>query len=384
MRIFLATHGFTHPGGSETYVLTVAEQLQRLGHDVGIFATETGPFSEFVRDRGLVVRSSLDALEEGWDVGIVQDSILSYRIADRSPRTPQVFRAASDLYDVQLPPGLPGIVGAVVVCSDRTARRAGALATSPTVHRLRQPVDTERFMPAGAPAATPTKAVLLGNYLRGDRLEMIRSALERMGVSSEHVGLHGKLSHRPEHAIWASDIVVAKGRAALEGMACGRPVFVYDQFGGDGWVTPERYPAMEADNFAGLSGPPLATAEQLDEELSHYDAAMGTVNRELAITYHGARAHTQELCALLETVNPPVSLDGAPLRELSRLVDLQWRSELRASGFEAASRHSREYAERLATELEALRALTDTRRVRFGLWLGRAADRARWRGRSAA
>jgi hypothetical protein len=34
VRILIATRGFARPGGSETYGLTVAEQFERLGHEV--------------------------------------------------------------------------------------------------------------------------------------------------------------------------------------------------------------------------------------------------------------------------------------------------------------------------------------------------------------
>jgi hypothetical protein len=69
-------------------------------------------------------------------------------------------------------------------------------------------------------------------------------------------------------------------------MACGKAVFVYDHFGGDGWVTPRRYAAMEADNFAGLALPPISTPAQLEAELAGYEADMGIVNRELVVTHH--------------------------------------------------------------------------------------------------
>jgi hypothetical protein len=435
VRILIATRGFAHPGGSETYVLTVAEQFERLGHEVVIVTDEVGPFSAFAEDRGLVVRSSLDGLERWGDAAIVQDSILSYRLAELLPDTPQLFRAPSELHDMQLPPGLPGVVCDVVVCSDRVGDRIAALSIRPTVHRLRHPIDTERFMPAGVPRPAPRRAVLLGNYLRGERLEIVQGALEHAGVSVVQVGVLGETNLSPERAIWDADIVVAKGRAALEGMACGRPVFVFDQFGGDGWVTADRYPAMEADNFAGLSGPPIAGRERLIEELSHYDPQMGLVNRELVIANHGARAHSHRLCELLEHVDPPVRSDGAPLRELARLVDMQWRTEMRAVGFEDASRRAsehatrvsehatrvNEHATRVADELEAVRrhasaveadaeavrqgrdraederdrladelgraheelrragAVLDTRRVRGGLLVGRVADAVRRR-----
>jgi hypothetical protein len=307
------------------------------------------------------------------------------------------------------------------VCSDRVGRRISALSSRPTVHRLRQPIDTERFIPVGMPHPTPRTAVLLGNYLRGERFEMVKGALEQIGVSSLQVGVLGEANLSPERAIWDADIVVAKGRAALEGMSCGRPVFVFDQFGGDGWVTADRYSAMEADNFAGLSGPPIADHDRLVDELSNYDPRMGIVNRELAVANHGARAHSQRLYELLARVDPPVRLDGAPLRELSRLVGLQWRAESRAAGLEEANRRASEHAvglseqatlmaeeleavrrhasavtveaqaareardraererDRLADELRRAQAVIGTRRVRGGLLVGRVTDAMRRR-----
>lgn len=401
MNVALATFAFASPGGSQTYVLTVAEQLQRLGHGVTILVGETGPMSAFATDRGLTVTPDLGALSEPCDALVVQDSVLAYRLADLYPDTPQLFRAASDLYDLQLPPALPGVVSDVVACSERVRRRVRHLALTHRIHRLRQPIDTERFMPTSAPSARPRRALLLGNYLRGRRLETIQTVLERRGIACQQVGKPGEVTCAPEQAIWAADLVVAKGRAALEAMACGKPVLVYDQFGGDGWVTAERYEAMEADNFAGLSSPVVLTGQGLDEELAAYDPEMGTVNRELTVMHHSARAHVAQLCGLLERTRPPVQTRGAPLRELARLVRLQWLTELRAQGLQEASRRAQAEADELravlatergdrdaqiaelGAELERLRAVTGTRRVRLGIQLGQLADAARrgWPGR---
>jgi hypothetical protein len=40
MQIILATRSFEGPWGSETYLLTVAEALERLGHEVTIIAEQ--------------------------------------------------------------------------------------------------------------------------------------------------------------------------------------------------------------------------------------------------------------------------------------------------------------------------------------------------------
>lgn len=398
MDIALATSGFTEPGGSETYLLTVAEQLQRLHHGVVICAEQLGRMAEFATERGITVTDQLADLDGRCDALLVQDAGMAYRLADRFPERPQLFRAASELYDFWLPPALPKLIGGVVVCSDRVGRRIQSLSAKHEIHRLRQPIDTERFVVTRRPSAKPARAVLLGNYLDGPRLDAIVGALTRLGVDCEVIGRHGSTTCTPEIEIWKADIVVAKGRAALDGMACGKPVFVYDSFGGDGWVTAERYPAMEADNFAGQSGPPIAGDSELDAELARYDPGMGRTNRELVAEYHSARTHAHELCALLEHVPPPADIAGAPLDELERLVRLQWRTERRAVTLQWAVRGAGEEAEReralaaqlaehnarledhnaiLTTELQRLQALERTRRIRAALALGHGLDRAR-------
>lgn len=80
LEIVLGAHNFAWPGGSETYVLTVAEQLQRLGHGVTIFAHELRTMADEARDRGLRVGSQRE-LPSSCDVVLVQDGVCSYELA---------------------------------------------------------------------------------------------------------------------------------------------------------------------------------------------------------------------------------------------------------------------------------------------------------------
>ena len=91
MRIVLATHAFDGVGGSETYLLTVAEQLQRLGHGVTIYAVALGKMAELARARAIDIVAELDDLSDHCDVVIAQDGGVSYELADRWPQTPQLF-----------------------------------------------------------------------------------------------------------------------------------------------------------------------------------------------------------------------------------------------------------------------------------------------------
>jgi hypothetical protein len=58
MRVVLGAFSFAQPGGTETYALTVARELGRLGHEVIVAAEEFGPMAEHAEDHGVNVARS--------------------------------------------------------------------------------------------------------------------------------------------------------------------------------------------------------------------------------------------------------------------------------------------------------------------------------------
>ncbi len=377
MRIVLGTHSLRHAGGSETYLLTVAEHLQRLGHDVTIHAAETGAVSELAVARGIPVAGGEDELPARCDVVLTQDAGMAHVLAERYPGVPQALRAPSELYDVQLPPMVPGTTRVVVVVSDRVARRIGALDPVYPVVRLRHPIDTERLMALGAPREHPRRAVVLGNYLQGQRRRMLEETWGAAGIEIRVVGSGGTPDLEPAAELAAADIVVGKGRAVLDAMSCARPAYVYDEFGTDGWVTPAAYPAMEADGFAGQALARVARRDDLARDLAAYDPAMGVANRDLVLLHHKARDHAHELVGLFRSLAPDARPTSTPGGEAARNVRLRWAADrdlaiLRSAYGDVTGRvHAAEARAAAAEELLA------QRRVRAGLAAGRALDRVR-------
>ena len=107
MEIVLATHGLVGIGGSETYMLTIGEQLQRLGHAVTVHALAGGAMSEFMAGRGLPVAIGERDLPNACDAILVQDAAMAYALAERWPETPQVFHAPSALLRFPVPAPAP-------------------------------------------------------------------------------------------------------------------------------------------------------------------------------------------------------------------------------------------------------------------------------------
>jgi hypothetical protein len=150
------------------------------------------------------------------------------------------------------------------------------------------------------------------------------------------LGDPGDVVHEPAEAVATADMVVGKGRVILEAMSWGRPAYVYDAFGGDGWVTAGTYPAMEADAFAGQSSPDPVDASRLRRDIAAYDPRLSTVGRELAITHHGARRHAHELVAVFRRLAPSALPSSTPTGEIARLSHLRWTAEREAHGLRQA------------------------------------------------
>jgi cysteinyl-tRNA synthetase len=86
MRVVLGTHHLIAAGGSDTYLVTVAEHLQRLGHEVTIHALEQGEMADRARGRGLPVAAGERELPEACEAVLSQDAVTAYELAERYPQ----------------------------------------------------------------------------------------------------------------------------------------------------------------------------------------------------------------------------------------------------------------------------------------------------------
>jgi hypothetical protein len=404
MELVLGTLDFSSVGGTQTYILTVSEELQRLGHGTVIFTEGDGEMAQLARDRGVEVTTKVPALPRSADGVLARDAAVAAVLAGRYPSAPLVFVAPSEVYDFQLPPQVAGAVSRVVVMDDRVGDRIRALSLELPVVRLRQPVDVDRLRPWVPIRERPRRALLLGNYLRGSRRDLIERVCGELSIETVQVGAHGGTLLEPVAAINEADIVVGKARALLDGMACGRAAYAFDVAGAPGWVTPESYPELEANSFIGMDTSSAVDPDRLRADLSSYRSEMGLANRDLVLANHRAGRHCAELVKLFREGGsaaepPPAALDQVArmARSLASAASRGWSAAFaaelageRALAAEAEAERlaeelagARAEAERLAEELAGARTelatLTATRRYRLAGALARPLDAVRAR-----
>ncbi|MCF6376192.1 hypothetical protein L2K70_01080 [Nocardioides KLBMP 9356] len=353
MRIVLANSAFHEVGGSQTYLLTLGENLVRLGHDVRIYARTAGDMARSAAQQGITTVDRLEDLGEPADAVVTQDGVVAHDLAHAWPGVPQAFVCHSSLFDFQQPPLVPGIATAVIVLNDRVRRRVEALNADVRVVRLTQPIDTQRFSPLSAPHAPPRRALVLSSYLDGAPRQALEDAWGAHGVELVSLGIDD-VDLAPELRMNDVDVVVGKGRVVLEAMACGRPAYLFDSFGGDGWVTPETYPAIEADGFTGQTGGTGLDVARMAADIAAYDPEWGRLGRELVLRQHDARMHAQSVLEVLSSIGAGPGRPPTLELELSRQIGRRWAAEAELFGLRAMARRVNDRAD--AAEAEAVEA----------------------------
>lgn len=353
----LITHSRFLLGGSETYAVTVAEKLEQLGHPVELFAGEASDKGrELAASRGLKLTTGETSTlvdRDDFDAVIAQDAASAYALAARG-EVPQIF-VIHGLSFFEHPPQAMRPASPVVVMNDRIGKHAASLAAKPEVVRLRQPIDLQRFKPRGPSRPRARRVLVFSNYLEDNRIAMLEQACGDLGLELMRMGIQANASVTPQDVIAQADIVVGYGRSVLEGMVMGKAAYVWDRAGGDGWVTPETYPALEADGFSGAATGTLIDTERLREDFAAYRPELGTLGYDIVRDRHSAARHTEELVALLERVEAPAA---DPIHEtLGTLVRAQVRAGDDANQFEYQLRVRAEEVEHLRGRIAELAPL---------------------------
>lgn len=361
MKIVVSFHQMIAFGGTETYVLTVAGALERLGHDVLIHTREAGPCAEFARLHGVRVIEEEPALPANCDAVFAQDAITAYTMARRYPQAARIFVAHSTSYPLQNPPQVEDGCDAIVVLNDRLQRRMEQLAWHPHVIRLRQPIDLQRFCfrALNLEHRQPPRVLWLNNYGAHTRRHILERACRKVGFELKFVGEMATPTATPEHQIAGAEVVMSLGRGVLEAMALGRAAYVFGVAGVDGWVTADSYPVLESDGFSGRAfGNPI-DFDALVDDLSGWSAEMGEVGRDLACRNHDADEHAVELTQLLEQLHVSRSDPPSAADELARLIRIEWDRNMQARGEAAEAARMRAHVSELRAELAAAETSAD-------------------------
>ena len=374
MKILLTNHDLSTYAGTETFVYTLAVELQRVGHEVVCWSPRLGAVAQRLVAAGVTVTADLAAAPDDVDVIHAHHRYESLLARTRYPDRPMIF-AGHGVLPWQEQPAVAALdVSRYVAVSeevrDHLVERHRVPADQVVI--VRNGIDLERFRSRTPVSPEPRRALILSNYMPARQRTQVRRVCQGLGISVREAGA-GNALWAVEDEIAQADLVFGLGRSALEAMAARRVVLVYDYNGGDGLVTPARFERLRQRNFSGRTHNRRFTDAELAAEIQAYGPAVaedvyGFIERD-----HDVRVMARQLVELYQEARRrrPARVPGsatAPYRALA--AALEDAAALRAAA-ESAQDSLRDIR-----QSRSWRALAMYRRLRRGLRHLRRLNRA--------
>ncbi|UOE44487.1 hypothetical protein [Agromyces larvae] len=275
--------------------LELAEFIASLGAEVVVATQSFGrPLRSEFEDRGLTVfeitdeRLDADLAERMPDVAWIQHGVIPERVLASPGSTTFYFHHMS----AHLAPeftSIPEIESALAtaVLFESPSSLDAHVATG-----LYEKIDPERLQVFGNPApARFAEAVrpdqlrrsllVVSNHIPAELLEALELLSDEFDV--DLVGSQRELGAAPRRVdvddIASVGAVVTIGKTVQYSITAGTPVFVYDHFGGPGWLTSENFEHTAYENFSGRRTRRLSAREIESQIRAGFDAAADEAER---------------------------------------------------------------------------------------------------------
>jgi glycosyltransferase involved in cell wall biosynthesis len=263
MKILIALHDLSQVGGTQTWAMTMGEELAK-EHEVEIWCLVGGAFGEVIRlETGVPVIGGDQKVPHANDY----DLMLVCQNAPMRVLAPmngfKIYTQHGPTHPAEY---YPGGADKVVAVSNETKDVLRSRGYDSTV--IWNGINLDKFKPHDPKLPNLTADFLVA--CKGRRgMEMAINACQEGGYSF-HIANY-KAS--PTFAMW--DLipycrsVISFGRGILEGIACGKPVFCFDARGdqeprGDGWIDEDT--ANECIHFTGFNG----RTQNVVSKISHH------------------------------------------------------------------------------------------------------------------
>lgn len=289
----------------QSYARDLAAWLLARGHSPIIYGPRHGRLAAQLTRLTVPFTDDLTTIGVAPDVIHGNSSVETMTALLHFPQTPAIYVCHGWRADVDAPrfPRIARYVAVDDTCADRLLYKEGIAPQQ--IEVLLNAVDTARFQPRATPLpARPQRALVFGNSAHAaTHVAIIEDACKRAGIAVDVVGeFAGTATEEPESMLNRYDLVFAKAKCALEGMASGAAVIVCDGANMAGLVTPDNVARLRRLNFGIRSLSTPLTTDRVAEAIAAYDPAdAAKVSQFIRETASADDLH-QQTFTLLETV----------------------------------------------------------------------------------
>jgi hypothetical protein len=291
MRVLLTNNHLNTFGGSETWVLTVYNLLKQMNHKVDVFTLFSGGgASDYIDDLYLEVP------KKEYDIALVNHAscMLEVEKAKQSGLTTidHVRFMCHGIYpQLEQPIGYADSYGAVTPEIQDHLKFKGLRS-----HIYINPIDLREFRPIRNLPDNPQKLFVMCQNPQA-QINVSKMGFQVDCISGVRVE-RKRLYHQRYNL---SDCVVGLGRSAFEGLACGRPVMVYDSRsyntsgGYDGVIKQYNIAELLYNNCSGRAKSQVFDAESAKQELLDTYVPDTEYYRSIAEQYFDGRKIVEDL-----------------------------------------------------------------------------------------
>lgn len=284
MRILLGTNHFQEIAGSELVMLEFAELFRQMEHEVCICANFLGaPMKVMAERAGCALRLADDGINAfEFDLVMVINQVAPLFRYEQSDAMRPVTRFVFMHVDLNFTLSQPGLVHEPILADEIWLHSEEAKAhfielgvPRSKTYLFHNAAPPRFWQPERAHSPELKNLLLVSNHLP-EELENLKRVLAGRGVKVKHMGRNGDDYGRlGPKALLEADVVVSIGKTAQYCLASRTPLFVYDHFGGPGYLTEENIEQAAWHNFSGRCCQRKLDAEALaDELLAGYPAAV--------------------------------------------------------------------------------------------------------------
>ena len=276
MKILLTNHHIISYSGTETFLITIAKQLEKLGHNIYIYSKYfKHDLVEDITLSGIKFSDNLDHIKSiNFDIIHVHHKINAYEIRQAFPKTPIVYLSHGILPFLEQPPIWDIKISHFLAVSEEVKQnliRQGI--KSQDISIVRNPIDPTIFKSYQPINKKPKNALILSSRIDRESYETIVEALKELQIKPNFVDARKKIipNQQIPKYINKSDIVFSLGRGILESIFCERIPIIFDYLGGDGIVLSNNYMKYAKKNFSGRTRKIKFTKSQLIKEIEKYN-----------------------------------------------------------------------------------------------------------------
>lgn len=283
LRALVLTNQLEVYAGSEIVALEVAETLQELGCKVDVFAGYIGePAKTDLRNLAVKFGMADDCPDPfSYDIIWSQHHILPYLLSkyySDDKKWPFIANVSLSPFEpYELPGAIVEAPGIIIANSKETFENLISFGIPPEKIEVFHNASPSRFSFSRQHSTVIKKIAIISNHPAQEILEAANILLAS-AIQVDHIGLPSKQTRITPDILSDYDAVITIGKTVQYCILSETPVFIYDRWGGPGWLTEINHLNAEVYNFSGrCSQSKKSTDEIFRQIVNGYSDAINSI-----------------------------------------------------------------------------------------------------------